>query len=397
MVMPMSKKGIFIVGLLLLALAALAQYTFDWVGVGAQDMRMESTGQGVTYALDANPSFHSNNSRFYFFATRSGIRYTSSGGETRNCWQDSFSLTRPQMVTYGDIVAVSEDDQGRIIHVYNTDGRMYYVTFNNPVRYFSVNGQGDLSVITQSDGIYSIYMIDRRDPTQRRFIFRYHLSDNPMRFPVAVELSEDGSYIAIAYLNLYRHLVTEIEFHFTDGRGLFGTESLFAWTSLPQDEMILTMRFMAGNRLLLVTDSQITLQGVADSGIEEVWAEPLYNRLDQLAFCGNSRFAFVSGAPTSPDGRDADPVGTVNIFDLNGLTGRFYLGRRATHLSMGHNAVIVGADRYFVAVNSRGAMLWQHTVFHDVRDMIFLDNTDTVLIAGPNRADVWRRQRTRNE
>ena len=217
-----------------------------------------------------------------------------------------------------------------------------------------------------------------------------------MRFPVAAEVSEDSRYLAIAFLNTDgRQVDTSLEFWSLDTQeARFGTDGVFAGKD--RDAAFISMRFMANNQLLLITDRQINLYGVGGNAVQDVWEVPLNNRMSRLAFYGNNRFAFVSGGPISPDGRDADPVGTVNIFDLNGQTGRFYLGRNATHLSMGHSAVIVGADRYFHAVSARGTSLWYHRVVHDVQDIIFLDNTDTVLIAGTNRAYVWRRQRVRD-
>jgi len=387
----MSKKGIFVIGLLLILLAAVAQYTFDLVGVGAHDLRMENTGLYVSYSLDTSPSFHSNNSRFYFFTTRTGIRYVSSGGENR--WQEPFNLARPHMVTRGDVVAIGEDG-GQVIRVFNAGGIMNTVHLDYPVLGFSVNANGNLAVIMGVDGGYHVHGFERDNSTSPFFRLHINHRESPMRFPVAVEISDDGSYVAVAYLNIYRQLITEVQFY-TGQQTRFGTEALFAGDDFP-GETFIAMRFMTGNRLLLITDSQITMQRIDGNSLSEEWSIPLYNRIDQLAFCGNNRFAFVSGAASNPDGRDADPVGTVNMFDINGLTGRFYLGRRATHLSMGHGAVIVGADRYFRAVNLRGTSLWQHTALHDVRDMIFLDNTNTVLIAGVNRAYVWRRQRTRD-
>ena len=396
MVMSMSKKGILLVGVLIFGLAALVQFTFNLVNIGGEDIRMVNTGHGVTYAFDANPSFYSNGSRNFYFALRTGIRLVPSGGGAYR-WQESFSFTRPHMAARGDVVAVGELGQGRKIYVYNADGNMYSVDLNHPVTGFSVNAAGYLSVITQVDGGFHIRVFNQHNNSSHMWEWRSYHVNYPLRFPVAAELSGDGRYIAIAYWNADgTQLATDVQFWETDNREVrFGTDGLFAGEFI--EEAFIAMRFMANNRLLLITDSRIMLYSVSISGVEEVWSKPLYNRIDQLAFYGNNRFAFAAGAPLRPDGRYADPLGTVNIFDLNGSTGRFYLGRRATHLTMGHSAVIVGSDRYFHAISARGTSLWYHRTLHDVRDMIFLDNTDTVLIAGANRAYVWRRQRVREQ
>ena len=390
----MTRKGLVLIFVFIFILAGFAQLTFGLINVGNDDMRLVNTGYGVSYGFDAHPSFHSNGSRFFYFATHSGIRYVNSAnGETR--WPEAFSITRPHMAARGDVVAVGDIDRGRTIHVYDPDGLMYTVSLDHPTLGFSVNSTGYLSVIVQRDAGYGIYVYNRRYSFEPLFSQAVY-ADRPMQFPVAAEVSDDGRFVAIAFLDLSLNLTTEIEFRVINPWDApWGTESLFAKESFP-DEAFLGMRFMADNHVLLVTDHRITLKRIIGNDVQEQWTEVLHNRLDQLAFCGNNRFAVVAGAPLSPDGRDADPLGTVSMFDMSGLTGRFYLGRRATHLSMGHNALIVGADRYFHAVNARGESMWHHVATHDVRDMIFLDNTDTVLIAGPNRAYVWRRQRGRD-
>jgi len=390
----MSKKGILLIGAIIFGLAMVVQLVFNLTSVGADEMRLVNTNIGVSYAIDSSPSFHSNSGRFFYLSTRTGVRGINDRGESR--WNESVSLTRPHMATRGDIAAVGDTDRGRAIYVYNTDGLLYFETLDNPMLGFFVNATGYLSVIVETVAGFEVMVFNQL----RRFepLFRKQIAQNdrPMQIPVATDVSEDGRFVAIAYLDLYRHLTTAVEIWLVDqSEAPWGTDGLLA-QKIFADEALISMRFMADNHVLVITESQVALIQVGGNAhLEEVWAQPLHNRLDQLAFCGNERFAYVSGAATSPDGRNADPVGTVNIFDLSGLTGRFYLGRRATHLSMGNNAVIVGADRYFHAVNSRGARLWHHIALHDVRDMVFLNDTDTVLIAGPTRAYVWRRQRVR--
>jgi len=392
--MDVSKKSIIVVGLLIFGFAFLTQSIFGWMNVGTEDMRLENTGVGVTYGFDAHPLFHSNGSRSFYFATRAGIRYVPvRGGDSR--FAETFSFTRPHMATRGEVVAVGELDRGRAIYVYDSDGHLYTAPLESPVRGFFINEAGYLSVITTTDDGYAVKLFNT-DAWREPFFTWYFYRTSAMRSPVAADVSEDGQVVAIAYLNLSRQLTTEIEFMCID-RSVrrFGTEALFAEEEF-QDEILLSMRFMADSKLLIITDRRVTVRRIDGNDVQEVWTVMLYNRLDQLAFSAGTQFAFVAGAALYPDGRNADPIGTVNIFDMSGLTGRFYLGRRATHLSLGQGAVLVGADRYFHAVSAGGESLWHHSVPHDVRGMYFLDNTNTVLIAGANRANVWRRQRGRD-
>ncbi|MCL2362496.1 MAG: DUF5711 family protein [Defluviitaleaceae bacterium] len=388
----MSKKGVVLIGIIIIAIAFLAQSVFGLSGFGASNMRLVNTDNGVSFAFDSNPSFHSNGGRFFYFVTRTGVRYVNDRGESR--WSESFTITRPHMATRGDMVAVGEADSGRAIYVYNSEGHLYTQNLDHPARGFYINAAGDLAVIVQLDSGFEVSVYNQLRHYDRLFGTQISQTARPMHIPVVADVSECGRFVAIAYLDFDRHLSTLIEF-WPIGNAPWGTDGLFAQMEFPGEGFI-NMRFMTDNNVLIITDSRITLQRIVGNALEEVWTEPLHNRLDQLAFCGNNRFAFAAGAPSTPDGRYADPLGTVNIFDISGQTGSFQLGRRITHLSMGNNAVIVGADRHFHAVNATGNSLWYYNAIHDVRDIIFLNDTDTVIIAGPNRAYIWRRQRIRD-
>jgi len=388
----MSKKGIVLIGAIIIGLAFLAQSVFGLSGFGSDNVRLVNTNNGVSFAFDSNPSFHSNGGRSFYFVTRTGIRYVSDRGETR--WPDSFTFTRPLLSTRGDIIAVGEADNSRVIYVYNSEGHLYTQNLENPARGFFVNASGDLTVIIQHDGGFEVSVFNELRHYDRLFGTQIAHTTRPFHIPTVADVSECGRFVAIAYLDVERHLSTLVEF-WPIGSAPWGTDGLFAQMEFP-GEALVNMRFMSDSNVLIITDKRITLQQITNNTLQEVWTQTLYNRIDQLAFCGNNRFAFATGVSSTPDGRYSDPIGTVNMFDINGQTGSFNLGRRITHLSMNNNAVIIGADRHFNAVSSAGNILWYHNAVHDVRDMIFLNDTDTVLIAGPNRAYVWRRQRIRD-
>jgi len=395
MVMKMSKKGIAVIFLIILGLAAVIQLAFNLTGFGADDMQLVNTNQYVSYGVDSNPLFYSNGTRSFFLASRTGVRNVNDRGENR--WSpEHFSLTRPHMAARGDIVAVGEAERARLIYMFNNNELQHMHTLDNPAMSFFVNSSGFLSVISQIDTRFQILVFNHLYyGNDRAFGRTIAPADHPMQVPVIADVSVCGRYVAIAYLDMSRNLTTSIEF-FNRREAPQGTDGLFAHIEFP-GETILAMRFMEDNHLLIITEARITLQRIEGNARHQVWEEPIHNVIQEVAFDGDSRFAFVAGTATSPDGRYADPLGTVNIFDLGGQTGRFYFGRRGTHLSMGHGAVIVGSERYFRAVNAQGQGLWHFIATQDVRDIIFLNDTNSVLVAGSNRAYVWRRQRARQD
>jgi hypothetical protein len=296
----------------------------------------------------------------------------------------------------GEFAAVSEGERGRVVYVFDPNGRAFTETFEHPVHTFSVNRSGFLSVILQMPDGYAVYVFNRQSngvPLYRRYIRE---SDNPGIVPVAAEVSEDGRYIAVGLLDVNNRLQSLVQYGFTSRGDTWGTDDvsfIFFQMAFP-DEMLLSLRMTADGRLVAVTDARITgFTRRADANvIDTAFTVPLHNRLEHLAFDEEGRFAVAFGNALLNDS-DAVPVGTVHIYGADGAqTGSYNAGRRVTHLSMGHGMVIVGADRNFHAVNARGEPVWEFISLQEVRDFFFLENGDTVLIAGGNRAEVWRRR-----
>lgn len=393
-----SAKTKILIFVAIIAVVMVVQFILQDLGQG-QNIRMHATGHSVTYEFDASPSFHSNDSRFFYFATRDGIRFISSNGVVD--WSETLSLNRPIMVTRGDFVAVGEHSGGRRIYVFNSSGFVYHVDFDHPVVMFSINATGFLAAVVQYSTGYGIYVYNQQSPTV--YLHRNPIHDS-LTIPTAVEISEDGRYIVTAILDLNVRLTSTVIFRYFNERDSLawdlGTEGLFS-SEIFSDQTVKSMRFMENNKLVVVTTSQIACFQIisrdhAVSTQREVWSIDLKNNLSHIAFYGNRYIAYITG-DRHPGEADADPVGMVRIRNVNNTeVGYFNLGRRATHLSMGHGAVLVGADRNFHAVNFNGNHIWEHNALHDTRDVLFLDNTDTILIAGLNRAEVHERRRTRN-
>ena len=364
-------------------------------------IRMEPTGHGVSYNFDASPSFHSNNSRFYYFVTRDGIQYRPSDGDVR--WNHSFSFNQPHMVARGDIVAVGERSGGRRVYVFNsTDELLFRAEFEYPVMMFSVNAAGFLSVVLEMPFGYRIYVHNQLSIRAGEYFYRQNIVDD-LHFPVAVEVSEDGRYIAVAIVDLSVRVDTTVQLRYTslwDAVAWGAAEGLFA-SEIFTDQIVHSLRFMADDRLVVATDSQILGYRIIErdynvTAKEWAWTVNLQNELSEMAFYGNRHLVYVTGN-RHLGAINGYPVGTVHIVNTTDGTraGEFSTGRHATHLSVGNGAVLVGSDRNFHAIDLRGNHLWEHNSLHYTRSMIFLDDTDTVLIAGANRAEVNRRQRVR--
>jgi len=370
-------------------------------------MRFEETGFIQPYNFDASPSFFGTDDNEVFFATRDGMRYINISRPDAS-WAHTFSLPRPVMVGRGNMVAVGDQSGGRRVYVFNREGYMFHQDFDHPILTFSINETGILAVVLQYSTGHGIYVLSQQSVIERPDgnPWAYRRAEmEELIYPIAVEVSPDGRHIITAMLDIRVRPTTILQFGHVfqaDALDTGRTDGIFSEERL-DGQLVYGMQFMSDNRLIVATTSQIVAYRITPrvqtfSMQEEIWSIPLLNNLTHLEFYGNSHVVYVLGDRLIGD-PDALPAGTVHIRNAAGtLTGTFTLGRRATHLSVGHGSFIVGADRNFHAVTLTGNHLWEHNVLFDTTrhgSVIFLNNTDNILVAGLNRAIAYERRRTR--
>lgn len=394
--MKKSTKVLIFVGVI--AVVIVLQFFMPNIGQ-THNIRLEPTGHGVSYDFDASPSFHSNSSGDFFFATRDGIQYRSSGGTQH--WNVPFTFNNPVMVSSNNVVAVGEP-RGRRVYVLDTEGLLFSINSEHPIMAFSVNDTGFLAIVVQYPNGHRIRVYNPNSFVEPLFTRLIVEQDEALWYPTSVEISNDGRYTAVALLDLNTLLRTTVQFGYIneqDGMGTGDRFGIFA-SEILHGQIVSAISFMAGNRVVVTTTSYIicfllTSQSHAPTAVSELWRIELQNNIDQLAFYNNRHIIYVTG-DRHVGAVDAPQIGTITILNLDGTAdGTFNLGRRATHLSLGHGALLVGADRNFHAINMSGGHLWEHNAFFDTRgrDVIFLDNTDTILIGGANRAEIYERRR----
>lgn len=359
------------------------------------EMTIMATGRSFSYSFDSGASFHSNDSRFFYFATRTGISYIGPNNVT--LWQYPFVFNNPWMSARGNFVAVGELRGGMNIYVFNENGRHFSISLDSPIYSFWVNETGLLSVIVRYDGGYGIYVFNEHRTTAINPLFRLDMFYD-LVFPTRVEVSPDGRYVAIAMKDLNVSVRSVVQFRYINQRDAWNTDQGHFATEDFYNESVTALRFMNDNRLIIGTTARIACfqLGPRHATVRYLWTIQLENQKTHIEFFNGTHFAFVTGPRIIGVAGEGDPVGRVRIYGLSrNQLGYFDLGRRATHLRMGHNSVIVGGDRSFHAMDFRGTPLWEHTSLFDTRDVLFLDNTNTLLIAGSNRAEIFERRRIR--
>jgi hypothetical protein len=399
-----KKKGMstitkITIALVLLAVGLLVQFVLlPAVGFGGErDMRMENTGVGVSYAFDGGAAFHSYNSRNFFFVSRDGVRLISATDGLLQ-WNEAFVQNRPITSARGNFIAVGERERAMNLTVLSEEagGRYYTVALDNPAIAFSVNETGFLSAIVEYEWRFMAYVFDaRHTTTYEPFFGRPIFFADGLRHPTAVEVSHDGRFAAVAIVDTEIQLKTILEFRhtrFADIRD--GTDGLFGALYL-SGQMIMHMRFVSNDQLVVLTTQGLHSfrMGPAHSEWREIWHIPFSNQVSHISFL--PEHVAIAKGDRVVGAEDSHPVGMVHIYSLStgAVHGSYFMGRRVTHLSAGRGAFIVGADRNFQAVTPRGDTLWDFTTMHDTRDVIFVDDTNTILVAGNTRADIHRRRR----
>jgi hypothetical protein len=384
---------LFIAAALLLAVA-LANYLYSsGVGLGAaREWKMTDTEKGVVYDFDANADFYSFDAMYFYFCTKDGMRYISSDGNVE--WQTTFNLIKPVMTAKGNMVAVGES-RGKNIYVFDSKGLAYSVSLDYPALYFSVNEAGYLAVILQLDQGYAVNVYNRSKNVEPYFYTQIY--DTLMQ-PVSAGVSADGRFAAISVLDLNVHMTSRVYFYYMNQRDSWTTEAgdgLFAFQEF-KNQIAYRVEFMDGNKTMVATDENIACYQPGDANkLELLWNIPLHNEINHLTFYGGSRFAFVTEDKRLNDDEAAD-IGVAHIYNMSGeLTGTFPIGRKATYMSMGNDAVIVGADRSFYALDQTGKQIWEYISLQDTRGFLFLGDTNTVLMAGGARATVMRHERVK--
>jgi len=381
-----SRKVIIAAALILLVAAAAVQHFYFSGQAPAADaaMRMADTGVTVKYDLGSGAGFASFDSGNFFFCTKDGMKYMTSSGAQK--WDSVFTLTAPVMVSQGGVAAVGEAN-GHAAYVFDSTGKLYEEHFDGAMLSFSVNKAGDLAVILQNgtDG----YLIEAFGPGLPTW--QYHFVDANI-YPVSADVSPDGRIVAIACADVNYQLTTKVVFAYVnqaDGQSF--TDMIFSEQDI-DGEMPASVRFMDGNRLLVFTDARICCyQPQADSSVTQLWNMDLNNQIGAVGFYGGKSFAYACGAALL-NHQNADPVGTVSFVALDGTTtGSYCVGKDVTSLTMGFDSAIAGTDREFYAISKTGGLLWNYASPQNAGQMIFLDNTNTVLLAADAGGDIMKR------
>ncbi|MDR1537671.1 MAG: DUF5711 family protein [Clostridiales bacterium] len=344
-------------------------------------------GSSVSYDYNSGAQFYSCDSKNFFFFSKDYVRLYSSKGE--QIWSETISLSAPIISSAGKVVAVSEP-KGRAVYVFDETGKLYGVSFEDPVLSFGVNKSAYLSVILQSGDKYRIELYGK--DSQRLWYYSFAEANI---FPVSVDASSDGGIVAASFLDINikasRTMASRITFLYTSAsESRKYTDGIFAGVE-KDDQIITSVKFMENDKLLAVSDSEINCYAPSEETAKNAWSISLHNKIDKFCVYSDKSFSIATGEAMLNDPLAKAP-GSLVFYNMNGSkTGEFALDSRADSLTMSWGCALVGSGRNFWAVTSRGRLLWKYTAIQDINSLVFLDSNMAVIAAGSESGRIMKR------
>lgn len=243
-----------------------------------------------------------------FIANRSYISFID---KNRNeIFRHYYSMINPVITARGSYVAVIENF-GHIVHVYNTNGLVYTVDMGHSISSFSLSKNGYIALIAYNMGGYDIQVHNAHGmPFYGRHV-------DSFVSPVAVDISPDGIYIAISYIDINDAIVNSIiKFIHLDSNRLTyeNVDGVFAVSMYNPNQIIGKIHFVDNTRLVAISSSRIFMVEPHNNA-NISWEIKLNNRINSISI-ENNWFAVAYGSAfINHLGHEA---GSINVYNMHG-------------------------------------------------------------------------------
>lgn len=339
----------------------------------------------ITYDYNAQAGFYSGGRGYFYFYARNSISYRDSSAEV--VWVEQHDLSNPLAFGAGDYLVLSEL-QGNSVRVYAPDGLRHIKYFDHPVIHFNINESGFCTIRIQEGTGYRMWIYD---VDGAETYMRFHGTANV--FPMASAVSLNGRELAISLLdvngvNIQTHLLLS---HVLEKRSI--ADSVGEWGGYRKDKQIIaSLKYNGNNDLLTASDVEIAHYRITGDGRSSKAATvELGNYVSELAYMGDAGVVLALGRGI-PE-LDSFAENTVQFYDGSlELLGSFTAPRAISYLHAGRQGAIVGAGSYY-GFNAEGVLQWQYHTPRELKQLIYINGTDTILEAGFTEARILRRER----
>ncbi len=382
-----NKKIFFLVIILASSLAALISMEYgQTVADGKFASSQNRSLRDFEYDAGSKADFAVFNEGI-FFCTKDGMQYVNSGGET--LWNDTYNMTIPYMIQDGGIVAVSEH-MGRVLIVYDNEGKLYSAQTDNPIVSFSVNNKGFSSVITSSENEYQLEVYNSKG--DKAFFGKFQMLQG---IPISSDISQDGNILAVGFLNINEISVSS-RISFYDISPKYTAEgetndSVFASFS-EEDASCGIINFLSDNLAAVVSDKSLKIVNVNPLENEKYFEKSkieFKNQIKQIAFDENFNIYIYFGDKLMNSGNDALESGTVVCYDKDGVK-KFDIqtNKKVSGIYPGKESVLIGTDMRFRNYTQSGVFLWEYNTTQDTKKMLLIDEEELILFVGSNKASI---------
>ncbi len=298
-------------------------------------------------------------------------------------WVDSYTMLSPVMLSDDNVVALAEEN-GTNVRVYNENGLLYNVTFNEAIVTFAVNGTGCLGTITKKGSDYELSVYSSSG--ERVYGGNYVAKDG---IPMAMDISDDGSMFAVSFMNISNiKLTSNVLFYYinnSDSTDIESSNGMFT-SVVCNDCMPFLLRFTADNRCISLMDNKIVfISPTAGQDTQKVEI-PVGNRISYSCVNGDGTVALAFGEPLLNAAQQLEK-NTVLWYDSKGnKVNEYKADKDITGLYPGEDITVIAMDRAFNAFKTKGGSLWQYTALQDTLKVLAFNGSDKMLAVTPIKA-----------
>lgn len=236
------------------------------------------------------------------------VRYTSDGAEAtsdgNSLWNVSFDLKKPIADVCGDYCVIA-DRGGNEICITDGQGGNNRINVSDKIVDVRVASQGVVAVWTglvEKDHIY-IYDIEGR------MLLNLETSVNANGFPTAMDLSEDGTKLAVAFAKFEDETQSWVTFYNFDSVGQNHSDRIVGSFEFP-DQLIPDIRFVDNSCVAVFYENGCTLYSM-----KEIPSEIKSFTIDRLKAIANDSEHICMAA------NEADGTTSFTIIDKKGNVG----------------------------------------------------------------------------
>ena len=374
-----TEKALIVVPLLI-----IVYIVFDYSVLGLINLQRERplrffpVNTFVEYNMGLDPQFFTNREGI-FLSTREGIFVYDSDGNLS--WELEYVMDRPIFIGEGNFVGLAEL-MGNTMHIINRRGLAYTKTFDDPILTFTINSEGFSAVILERGSGYAVYVHDEIGNMLMDIEFQ-----ETNIFPTSIAVSNNGRILAIAFLDINDiNISSNVLFaYINQNESSNYVDGIFGASARQDNQIIGNLQFMDSNQLAVVSSDRITVINTNRERLLNVeWYIEFTENVSHVVFPSSGVLAIVYES------------GTIKFYNSSGrLMGVHEISGGINYISDALGNVIVGTgslNRRFYAINSRGAILWEHMALQDVNQLLFLDQINRVLFASSINAQILERR-----